>query len=145
MSSLVWPVLRPSHDRRIISGSLVGEFVTRETGFSCRSPHVSIGFERRGRIVTGLSFYNWSGHDVEIAAAGREFPRSLLRFVFDYVVKQLGCRRATFRTRIDNEAAKLALSRLRARVEGRQRLFYGDCDALIFGLLSEDFPYGKQQ
>jgi RimJ/RimL family protein N-acetyltransferase len=56
---------------------------------------------------------------------------------------QLGCRRATFRTRADNQAAIAAMARLGAREEGRLRKYYpGDVDAVVFGLLKEDYPYG---
>lgn len=129
----------------IIAGNAVAAFVAERTGFVFRTPHVALGFSTRdGVIRAGIIFQNWSGNDIELTVAGDEIPRSLLKAAFEYVTHGLKANRATFRTRSDNRAARAAMRRLGARQEGRQRLFYGDCDALLYGILKDEFPYGHK-
>jgi len=127
----------------IIFGPPVAKFVSAQTGHFFRTPHQAIGFERDGKIRAGIVFQNWSGVDIDLTVAGTEIPRSLLTAAWNYVVMNLGCRRATFRTPADNWPAIKAMARLGARLEGQQRKFYGGRDALLFGILAEEFPYGR--
>ena len=95
-----------------------------------------------GRI--GVSFhppYTALAH-IEVSLAADRLTLTLMRSVFHYVVHQLGCRRATARTRADNLDAQTMLARLGARLEGRQQAYFGDCDALLYAIMKEDFPYG---
>ncbi len=127
----------------IVVGAAVAAFVTERTGYQFRGPHATIGYERAGKIVAGLVFTNWSGADIEITGAGDVLPRALLRAAAGYVFDQLGCIRATFKTPRDHTRAIRADKRLGARFEGRQRNFFGPGrDALIFGILREEYPYG---
>lgn len=61
-----------------------------------------------------------------------------MRSVFRYVVHQLGCRRATARTRADNAESQQVLARLGARLEGRQQAYFGDCDALLYAIMGKN-------
>ena len=89
-----------------------------------------------------MAFHNWERPNVEISVAGHHLPRSLLRAAYRYATVQLGCTRATFRTRGDNAAAHAAMRRLKAEVEGFLYRFYPDgCEQVIYGLMKEDYPY----
>lgn len=106
-------------------------------------PFTAIGATNsKGEIIAGYVFNMYTQHDVEVSLVASAIPRALLRETYGYVVNKLGCRRATFRTRADNVNAQKALIRLGAKLEGRQRLYFGDCDCLIYGILKEDFPFG---
>lgn len=96
------------------------------------------------RIRGALVFQSRTPHDVEITVAADDLPRSLLRAGYRYVVGQLGCSRATFRTRDDNVAAVFAMARLGAVQEGRMTRYFGDHDALVFGILKENYRYGRK-
>lgn len=97
---------------------------------------------KNGEIRAVFVFNMRTEHDVEVSVAADVMTRRFLREAFVYVSRQLGCRRATFRTRSDNAAAQRALVRCGARLEGRQRAYFGDADGLLYGILAEDFPHG---
>lgn len=61
------------------------------------------------------------------------------RAVFEYIFRQLGCRRCTSITRKNNTKARAFLEALNFQLEGNMRCGYdGDKDALIYGLLAEE-------
>ncbi|MBX4940994.1 MULTISPECIES: GNAT family N-acetyltransferase [Rhizobium] len=120
----------------------IAAWVGAKIGVSFEPPYTALAHVDRGRIIAAYVFNVWTGHDVEVSLAADRLSVTLMRAAFRYVVEQLGCRRATFRTRSDNMQAQKALDRLGAQLEGRQRGYFGDCDALLYGILKEDFPYG---
>jgi len=96
-----------------------------------------------GSIVAAFVFQNWTRHDIEMSVAAVSIPRTLLRAVYRYTVEQLGCRRVTFRIRSSDFKTQESAQRLGAKWEGRVRRFYSDSeDAVILGILKEDFPHG---
>ncbi|MBX4954298.1 GNAT family N-acetyltransferase [Rhizobium lentis] len=120
----------------------IAAWVGAKIGVSFEPPYTALAQVDRGRIIAGYVFNVWTEHDVEVSLAADRLSITLMRAAFRYVVDQLGCRRATFRTRADNLPAQKALDKLGARLEGRQTAYFGDCDALLYGILKEDFPYG---
>jgi hypothetical protein len=96
-----------------------------------------------GKIVAVMAFHNASGNDIEVTTAARHFPRHFIRAAFDYIFRVRGMGRVTCKTRPTNLQAISAVERMGARLEGRQRDYYGpDDDALIYGLLKKDSFYG---
>lgn len=126
----------------IIYGEPVTLFLEKALETRFVPPFTSIGWEHDGKITAGFLFNMYTTHDVEVSLVATRIPRALMKATFAYVVHTLGCRRATFRTRADNYPAQKALARLGAVLEGTQRLYFGDCDAFIYGILKEDFPHG---
>ncbi|MBP2442842.1 GNAT family N-acetyltransferase [Rhizobium leguminosarum] len=120
----------------------IAAWVGQKIGVSFHPPYTALAHVDRGRVIAGYVFNVWTEHDVEVSLAADRLSLTLMRAAFGYVVNQLGCRRATFRTRADNISAQRALDRLGARLEGRQTAYFGDCDALLYGIMKEDFPYG---
>jgi len=120
----------------------IAAWVGARIGVNFSPPFTALAEVRGGRNVAGYVFNMWTAHDVEVSLAADRLSRPLMRAAFAYVVTTLGCRRATFRTRADNVAAQKALDRLGAKLEGRQRAYFGDCDGLLYGILKEDFPHG---
>lgn len=120
----------------------ISAWVGGKIGVKFHPPFTAIAQVEGGRIIAGYVFNVWTEHDVEVSLAADRLSATLMRAAFQYVVNQLGCRRATFRTRADNIQAQRALDRLGARLEGRQTAYFGDCDALLYGIMKEDFPYG---
>lgn len=99
-----------------------------------------------GKLQTAVAFSNYRPDtDIEITVAtegkGLKGAASLIRQVFIYVFEQSNCRRCTARIRADNEKSIKLVTRLGFKVEGRLRQGFGDADALVFGLLRDDF-YG---
>ncbi|MBY3476070.1 GNAT family N-acetyltransferase [Rhizobium laguerreae] len=120
----------------------IAAWVGGKIGVTFHPPFTAMAQVQGGRIIAAYVFNVWTEYDVEVSLAADRLSATLMRAVFRYVVDQLGCRRATFRTRADNIFAQQALGRLGARLEGRQTAYFGDCDALLYGILKEDFPYG---
>ena len=109
------------------------------------TPHFTcIGsINKTGEIEAVMLFQSWTSNNIEISVAATNLPRALLHAAFKYVVGQLHCSRATFRTREDNERAVACLYRSGARLEGRMRRYYPDGSAaLVFGILKEEYTYG---
>lgn len=127
----------------IVYGETVALWMESALGEKFVPPFTAIGAtDQTGAIIAGFVFNMYTRHDVEVSLVATRLPRGLMRAVYVYVVETLGCDRATFRTRADNEPAKSALIRLGAQLEGQQRGYFGDCDALLFGILKEEFPHG---
>lgn len=127
----------------IVYGEPVTLWMEQTIGTRFVPPFTSIGWEDNGQITAGFLFNMYTEHDVEVTLAATRIPRALMKATFSYVVHTLGCRRATFRTRADNFPAQKALMRLGAKLEGTQRLYFGDCDGLLYGILKEDFPFSQ--
>jgi hypothetical protein len=121
----------------------IAAWVGAKIGVSFSLPYTAIGEIRNGKLIAAYVFNMWTAHDVEVSLAADRLTKTLMTRAFAYVVNELGCRRATFRTRADNLPAQKCLERLGARLEGCQRLYFGDCDGLIYGIMKEDFPLGQ--
>lgn len=116
-------------------------WVGQRYGVKFYPPYTAIGEIQDGKIIAVYVFNNWTKHDVEISLVADRLTRALVKRAFAYVTDTLKCSRATFRTRADNLQAQKCLERFNARLEGRQQRFFGDSDALIYGIMKEDFPY----
>lgn len=107
-------------------------------------PYTAMGAtDPDGNLIAVFIFNNFTRNDIEISVAATRIPRELLKATYRYVVIQLGCHRASYRTRADNLQAQKCLERLGARKEGVQRRYFGDCDSFMYGLLKEDFPFKR--
>lgn len=89
----------------------------------------------------GVVFSNFMGTDIEMSAAIDDrsaVTRAVLRAVFSYPFRQLGCRRIT--TYADASDRRIAdfNSRLGFVLEGRKRAGMPDGDALMFGMLKSE-------
>ena len=98
------------------------------------------------KLVAAVGFSNYRpDNDIELTIAsegkGLKSAMGFIRDVFLYVFEQSNCRRCTARIRADNEKSIKLATRLGFKVEGRLRQGFGDADALVFGLLRDDF-YG---
>lgn len=105
-----------------------------------------IAHQISGKIATAVGFSNYRpDSDIELTVAtegkGLKSAMELIRAVFAYVFDQSNCRRCTVRISERNEKSIKLATRLGFKVEGRLRQGFGDADALVFGLLRDDF-YG---
>jgi RimJ/RimL family protein N-acetyltransferase len=99
-----------------------------------------IGLERDGKLCAVAVFNDYTGHNIEITVAsdGRWAFRGVIRRALDYAFKELKCRRITAHIRPSNERALSAAKRVGFKDEGRARLWFGNEDAVILGLLSDE-------
>ena len=125
--------------------AVIAGWVGAQIGIEFKAPYsalASIGAD--GSIICGVVFQNWTQRDIELSVAASSISRALLKAIYSYTVEQLGCRRVTFRIRSSDLKTQESAQRLGAKWEGRIRRFYSDNeDAVILGILKEDFPYGR--
>jgi len=137
--------------RRIVEGVVYGadeaicEMVRQRIplltdGFQPGTP--ALGVFRHGKLLGGVVFDLYTGRDIVMSAAFDSpawCTRKILKRLFSYPFVQLGCRRMTTITTVDNEAALSLDRRLGFVEEGRLRkAFPGDTDAIVLGMLREE-------
>lgn len=127
----------------IEAGPRAAEWCGDRLGIVISGPHQSFGIARDGALFGAAVFQNWNHHDIDVAVAGigASWPRAFLRRLGHYAFNELNCCRVTAYTRADNHRAVKVLRKF-ATHEGTKRKGYGSCDALIFGILKEEWPYG---
>lgn len=127
----------------IETGPRITEWCGDRLGTVMSGPHQSFGIVRNGEVIGGCVFQNWNQHDIDVAVVGigASWPRAFLRRLGHYAFEELKCCRVTAITRSDNARAVRVLNKF-ATYEGTKRKGYGTCDALIFGILKEEWPYG---
>jgi len=102
-------------------------------------PCKAIGFLKGGELVGAAIFNGYTGNDIELTFIGHGLlSRRTLRLLAQWAFVAHPCVRATARTRADNTEAIAALTRGGFVQEGRLRKHFGNCDALVFGILKED-------
>lgn len=126
----------------IETGPRITEWCADQLNIGIYGPHQSFGIVEDGKIVGACVFHEWNRFDISVAVANtkRAWPRPFLRRLGQYAFDELKCVRATAVTRSDNRRAIRALSHF-ATLEGTRRRGFGDADALIFGVLKEEWPY----
>lgn len=124
----------------IVADDRVAHFVGRKVGSVFQPPYACLGVERGGDIVAGIVFNVWTGPDVQltIAAEPGALSRRFLRRVGLYIVKELGCIRATIETE-QPHVVEMAL-RMGGKIEGVKRDLFGPGrDGTVIGVLKKDW------
>lgn len=106
-------------------------------------PFTALGvLDASGVLRGGAVFNDFTGANVEVTAYGPgAMQAGVLRAGFRYVFVQLGCERATARTRRGNRTMRALLPRMGFRWEGLARHFYGpnrSDDACLYGMLRSE-------
>lgn len=117
---------------------MVGDLI----GFTLSPPFVSIGVSRGGDLVGGAVFNCWTGPDIHMTIAGPGvLSRQTMKAFATYAFVQAGCRRVSMTVRASNHLVHRLAGRCGFKIEGIKRRGYGNEDAIIYGLLPEDFPW----
>lgn len=125
---------------KIITDQRAAQFVADACGCSFLPPYTCIGLMKPNsdEISVAVVFNCFDAKDIHVTVAGSGWSRPFIRFVGEYVFKQLGCERITVTTS-QQDVVDLAL-RLGGQVEGRLRNYYGrGQDALLVGILADDY------
>lgn len=96
----------------------------------------------RGAVV----FNDYADSNIEMTCVGRNWltpqvAHDLARYCFD----TLKCHRVTMRTRKSKRDVRAMILRLGAKQEGTLRRWYGNEDAIIYGLLKDECRFYKGQ
>lgn len=113
-------------------------------------PEAALGVMRNGKLAAGVGYYNRIGHSIEIIFASvdpRWATKQVIFSIFDYAFRGLKCRRVHSLVKPDNYRAIKLNEGVGMVLEGRPRKILvdnqGEHDALLYGLLKEEFYSGK--
>lgn len=122
----------------------VGQFICDKLGWKIEDayPFTALGIARDGKIVGGVLYNNYRGHDIQLTAAAddaRWLSADVLTEIFKYPYIQLGCSRTTAVTGRKNTRTRKLLEGLGYRLEGVCRKgLDGKQDAIVYGMLKAD-------
>jgi RimJ/RimL family protein N-acetyltransferase len=102
----------------------------------------ALGVVRDGTLLGGVVYNNYNHHDIHASYAfdsPKWCTRSVLRTLFAYPFKQLGCVRMTAIIGRKNKHARKMIDRLGFKLEGTcRKAADGHTDAMIYGLLARE-------
>lgn len=119
-----------------------------EPGMVFGAPAAMGVLDEDGRMIAGVVFHNYDPFvaNIEVSCAAesprwgnRETFRTILRYAFD----QINCRRITAVTPRRATSARQFLEGLGFKREGSARFGFGTDNAIIYGLLSEEWAAGR--
>ena len=99
------------------------------------------GFTRDSTIVGSFVFSEYTGNDVHMYCASdnpKIFQRRYLKAMFDYCFDDLKVCRVSAMCNESNLRSRKLISGVGFKQEGRLRKYFGNEDALVYGLLKED-------
>jgi RimJ/RimL family protein N-acetyltransferase len=119
---------------------LVLAWIKARHGMEMFPPCVAVGISEGSDLIGAIVFNNFTGRNIEASVAGetRAFSPRVIRWCFQYAFGQLGCSRATLRTRKRATEVRHLIERMGFKPEGKMRRYYGDDDAMVYGLLREE-------
>lgn len=129
----------------IVAAPQLRDWLQAKVGMTLAEDAQFMGIIREGEIKAAAAFSHYTGCDIEMSVAGEpgSGSKGFLKALFAYAFEQCGCVRCTVKTRASNARAIKLAKRLGFVQEGVQRLGFGDEDAVLFGLLRND--YGKRR
>lgn len=115
-------------------------FLSERLGVVFEPPFTTMGIEKDGKIVAGILFNIYTGHDIHVTIAGSGWTRRFLRLLGQYLFDHLGVDRFTALTEKQNVVD--IVERLGGMKEGRLRDHFGrGRDAIILGVLRDEYRY----
>lgn len=115
----------------------VAPWVSEKLGVSIHPPYISFAVEDQFYTLRGGVILNdWNGANIEITLyCPGAYRRELAKQVFEYVFRQLECKRLTARTRHDNKDMQKMLDQLGFEREGTMKNYFAPgVDAHIYRL-----------
>ncbi len=139
----------------IVGSILIGADEMVAAMVAARVPNLSLdkytalGVVRRDKLVGGVVYHNYIGHDVQVSIAfdspGWALPGTL-RALFDYPFNQLGCRRMTAVVGRKNKRSRKICEGLGFKLEGvHLKGLDGHQDAMSYGMLKENCRWIKER
>lgn len=131
---------------RIVSNpARVWAFVREQVPVESSSGMRGLGLERDGKLVAGVLYEGWNGHNVWMHVAitpGARITREYTRYCFHYPFVELGCRRVSGYVEASNAAARRFDEHLGFRQEAVLRGAASDGgDVLLYVMWREECRY----
>ena len=99
------------------------------------------GFVENQQIIGSFVFSEYTGNDVHMYCASdnpRIFQRRYIKTMFDYCFETMKVKRVSAMCNESNLRSRKLISGVGFKQEGRLRRYFGNEDALVYGLLKED-------
>jgi hypothetical protein len=123
----------------VVEDAAVVAWMERRLGVTLAPPLIARGFlTDDGRPLAAVVFNCYTRSDIELTVVAERVTRGVLRYVAAYVFRQLGCRRATVRTRRRNRRAQKMALRCGFRFESVAKHYFPDDDAVVFRMLRDE-------
>jgi len=143
---------------QVIGSILIGADQMLKEFVAARIPHMinkdfgpatALGVVRNGRLLGGVVFHGYVGHDVQVSYAFDHPSWALpgtLRALFDYAFNQLGVRRITTVAPRKNRRSRKMVIGLGFKLEGvHVKGIDGIEDAISYGMLREHCKWIKDR
>ena len=99
------------------------------------------GFVEDEQIIGSFVFSEYTGNDVHmfcVAEDKRIFQRKYIRMMYDYCFNVMKVQRVSAMCNESNVQSRRLITGIGFKQEGRLRRYFGNEDALVYGLLKED-------
>ncbi len=134
--------------RIVTNDSRVLEFISSGTGERIHDrDRVAIGLEQDGRLIAGVSYYDFNGRSITASIYGigsRWLNREFLWFMFYYPFEQAGVERITTTIEKDNEKSHNLTKRLGFTHEATLQRAGRSGDLHVYRMFREDCKWLKE-
>jgi len=104
-------------------------------------PFVTLAILENRLVIAAAVFNNYQDSNIDLSvvfARPIALTRGHLRALFSYPFEQAKVSRISVRTRASNLRVRKQIRRLGFKPEGKQPLFYGNEDAMLYGMTRSD-------
>ena len=104
-------------------------------------PFVTLAMVENGKIIAAAVFNNYQDSNIDMSVVFSRriaLTRGNLRALFSYPFEQAKVRRISVRTRASNLNVRKQIRRLGFKPEGKQTQFFGNEDAMLYGMTRSD-------
>jgi hypothetical protein len=123
----------------VVDGPDVVAYMERRLGVKFSQPNIVRGFlTNDAKPLAAVVFSHYTGANIELTVVAERVTRGVVRFIAAYVFRQLGCRRATVRTKKRNKHAQKMALRCGFKFESVARHYFADDDAVVFRMLKDE-------
>ena len=131
----------------IVHGDAVGEWVSARVGAKWYGQGTAIGRVRNGQIICGVivECHNGASAGMHVAGVGNWLNREFLRFVFDYVFRQLNLAVVYGTVPSENAQARRFDEHLGFKEAARIKDATPGGDMIIYTMRREDCRYWREQ
>lgn len=120
----------------------VASWAGARLGCTFTPPYVAWGItDKDNGLVGAVIFNDYDASNVEVTCVGHGWTRRNIREIAKYCFDDLKCTRVSITTRKSNTLVHSLAKRLGAVQEGVKRRYYGDEDAVFYGILKDEFRF----
>jgi RimJ/RimL family protein N-acetyltransferase len=107
-----------------VVGQFVVDHIRNFDSIKDLGEYASLGIAYNGKLIFGVIYNNFFGHDIEMSAAGTSkkwATKNILKMIFKYPFEQLKVRRVSMSIDKPNKHARKVVEKLGFKLEGIKR------------------------